>query len=29
MDALIDEGFDCNSGKEHEEGMEGGEGELR
>ena len=28
MDGLIDEGCDCDSGKEHEERMEGGEGEL-
>ena len=28
MDGLIDEECDCDSGKEHEERMEGGEGEL-
>jgi len=28
MDGLIDEGCDCDSGKEDEEMMEGGEGEL-
>ena len=27
MDGLIDEGCDCDSGKEHEERIEGGEGE--
>jgi len=28
MDGLIDEGCDCDSGKEQEERMGGGEGEL-
>jgi len=28
MDELIDEGCDCDSGKEHEERMDEGEGEL-
>jgi len=28
IDALIDEECDCDSGKDHEERMEGGEGEL-
>jgi len=28
MDELIDKGCDCDSGKEHEEGMDGGGGEL-
>jgi len=28
MDGLIDEGCDCDSGKEHEERMDGGKGEL-
>jgi len=28
MDGLIDERGDCDSGKEHEERMDGGEGEL-
>jgi len=28
MDGLIDEGCDCDSGKEHEKRMKGGEGEL-
>jgi len=28
MDGFIDEGCDCDSGKEHEERMEGCEGEL-
>jgi len=28
MDGLIDKGCDCDSGKEHEDRMEGGDGEL-
>jgi len=28
IDELIDEGCDCDSGKEHEGRMEGGEGDL-